>query len=252
MGTTLVKLGIQVDADCALYGGHKDSAHILCCPDSRAQTKWAQSISLLRTWFNLRSTLPALRNSICSHLQTWGDGTNINKTTTVSWPGFTGALTDQSSIGWQLFMQGCISTAWKEIQHSYFKWLGRRNTGRRWAELLISKLLNISWDMWDHRNSVRHAPNNPRQRKARSALDTAVISELCSGRGLLSTNLWHFSNLSCTGLLKKSNEAKKKWLQIIEAGRRFALNQASNLPSSKVSYQGERDSLHQWIATGRY
>jgi hypothetical protein len=149
-------------------------------------------------------------------------------------------------------MEGCISTAWKEIQHSLFKWLGRRNTGRRWAELLISKLLNISWDMWDHRNSVRHAPNNPRQRKARSALDTAVISELRSGRGLLSTNLWHFFDLSCADLIKKSNEAKKKWLQIIEAGQHFALAQACGLPSSEVSYQGERDSLRQCIATGRY
>ena len=42
----------------------------------------------------------------------------------------------------------------KEVQDEYYIWLDRRNTGRRWAELLIVKLIDIAWDMWEHRNHV--------------------------------------------------------------------------------------------------
>ena len=159
-------------------------------------------------------------------------------------------MAEQDHIGWKLFMEGCISTEWKGIQQTYFRWLGRRNTGRRWAELLITKLLGISWDMWDHRNRVRHAPNNPRQRKARSALDAAVTSELQLGRGILPTSLWYHFDYSIPALLAKPTDAKKNWLQLIEAGRRFALAQALGLPSAEVSYRAERDALRYWLSTG--
>jgi hypothetical protein len=53
IGTTLVKWNMQVDMECALYGTNKDTEHIICCPDHRVLTKWAQSINNLCNWLNL-------------------------------------------------------------------------------------------------------------------------------------------------------------------------------------------------------
>jgi hypothetical protein len=79
----------------------------------------------------------------------------------ISWPGLVDALSMQESNGWKLFMEGCISTKWKEGQHSYSQWLGERNTEHCWAELFIISLFEIFWVMWDHQNHVWYALNNP-------------------------------------------------------------------------------------------
>jgi hypothetical protein len=64
------------------------------------------------------------------------------------------------------------------VQEEYYSWLDRRNTGRRWTELLIVKLVEVAWDMWDHRNHSQNVPDNPRWLKALTALDHAVLEEL--------------------------------------------------------------------------
>jgi hypothetical protein len=115
-------------------------------------------------------------------------------------------------------MERYISTKWKEVQHSYFQWLGQRNTERSWAEQLTTNLLEILWDMWDHQNRVWHAPNNPCQRKARIALHDAVFSQVHARCGLVTMTLWHLFCLSYSDLLKKSSKVKKCWLKLIEAG----------------------------------
>jgi hypothetical protein len=42
----------------------------------------------------------------------------------------------------------------------HFLWLGRRNTGKRWATALVVKLLEIAWDLWDHRNPDQVQPGD--------------------------------------------------------------------------------------------
>jgi hypothetical protein len=57
---------------------------------------------------------------------------------------------DCIGIGWLAFFEGCIATEWVGIQEAHFIWLGRRNTGKRWATSLVVKLWEITWDIWDH------------------------------------------------------------------------------------------------------
>jgi hypothetical protein len=50
---------------------------------------------------------------------------------------------------------GRISIEWKVVQQAYYyEWLGKHNTGKKWALALIQKTFEVSWDMWDHRNEV--------------------------------------------------------------------------------------------------
>jgi hypothetical protein len=53
-------------------------------------------------------------------------------------------------------LNGQVSTAWKEIQHQYYLFLGNRNSGERWVWLLIQKIWGVAWGQWEHRNKVVH------------------------------------------------------------------------------------------------
>ncbi len=66
------------------------------------------------------------------------------------------AVHDQENLGWQNFLEGCMSGKWREIQQRYYTWLGSRKTGLWWAVALIQKLWDVSWDQWEHWNAVLH------------------------------------------------------------------------------------------------
>jgi hypothetical protein len=51
---------------------------------------------------------------------------------------------------------GQVSALWKEIEHQYFLFLGKRDSGERWVRLLIQKLWDVAWYQWEHRNEVVH------------------------------------------------------------------------------------------------
>jgi hypothetical protein len=68
----------------------------------------------------------------------------------------------QNDIGWEALLNGQVSLHWKEIQHQYYIFLGKRNTGERWVRLLIEKMWDVAWDQWDHRKEVVHKQDNLR------------------------------------------------------------------------------------------
>jgi len=35
-----------------------------------------------------------------------------------------------------------------------------RKTGKRWLTALIQKMWKVAWDLWEHRNGVRHEQEN--------------------------------------------------------------------------------------------
>ena len=69
-------------------------------------------------------------------------------------PGLLQAIAAQDRIGWLAFFEGCIAVKWAGVQEAHFLWLGRRNTGKQWATSLVVKLLEVAWDLWDHRNEA--------------------------------------------------------------------------------------------------
>ena len=62
----------------------------------------------------------------------------------------------QQKIGWRAFIGCCLPFEWTKVQGYYFKWLGSRQTGRRWVAALIKNIWDVSWDQWVSRNSALH------------------------------------------------------------------------------------------------
>ncbi len=66
----------------------------------------------------------------------------------------------QDKIGWQNFMEGCISTHFYFIQHYHLSLSGSILNGADWTKTLISKLLHITHSQWIYRNFALHDQQN--------------------------------------------------------------------------------------------
>ena len=54
----------------------------------------------------------------------------------------------QKDIGCILSLDGYLSHEWVQVHQLYLEWIGSRNSGKRWAVVLICKLWEIEWDAW--------------------------------------------------------------------------------------------------------
>ena len=54
-------------------------------------------------------------------------------------PGLLQAFNVQDCIGGLASFEGCIAVEGAGVQEAHFIWLGRRNTGKRWATSLVLK-----------------------------------------------------------------------------------------------------------------
>jgi hypothetical protein len=87
----------------------------------------------------------------------------------------------QDCIGWTNFMLRQMTGESASAQQDYLDYLGRRKTGKRWLIAVMAKLLNISWDMWDHRNGVLHHKDHPLMQLASKAANWQIDKEYEQG-----------------------------------------------------------------------
>jgi hypothetical protein len=66
------------------------------------------------------------------------------------------ALDHQLKLGWDQFVCGRIAIQWQALQSAHSEELRVRQTGQKWASLLIMAVWNYTWTLWDHRNDVLH------------------------------------------------------------------------------------------------
>jgi hypothetical protein len=66
----------------------------------------------------------------------------------------------QHDIMWEALLNGKVLIVWKEIQHQYFLFPGKSNSGERWVRLMIQKRWDVAWDQRKHRNEVVHKKEN--------------------------------------------------------------------------------------------
>jgi hypothetical protein len=121
-------------------------------------------------------TMPELQSVILLRLRQWKGLTTQNPAFTASHSLRT-AVHHQDEIGWYNFLMGRISVKWHAVQHWYYEWLGKSNTGRKWAVALIKKIFKVSWDMWDHRNDVRLNTTTCAKFRRINALNALILNK---------------------------------------------------------------------------
>lgn len=122
----------------------------------------------------------------------------------------------------------------------YYRDLGLRNTGKRWASKLIVTNWQLIHKLWLGRNEVLHHKDIIHSLSGAAVLDIEVERMYDAGCADLPTAAHKWFQLSKSQLLDKSTDYKKGWLLIIRTIRE-ALDIAdySIFTSSK--------SLRKWV-----
>ena len=66
------------------------------------------------------------------------------------------AYEEQEDIGWDNLLLEVALTKWDTAQEKYRLTMRIMRLGRRWLVMILSKLMNIKWDMWNKTCQWRH------------------------------------------------------------------------------------------------
>lgn len=218
IGIVLQRWGMQDHADCPRCQAPETAVHVLRCRDPRAVTVWDTTLSKLESWMMKKRTNPDLQRAILQRLREWHSDSPFGP---IPWDcTFKDAFKNQDAIGWYPFLLGHVSYHWQGVQQDYYNSLALDNTGKQWVRQLILQLFNISWDMWEHRNGIKHKTSTPAQLRALLLLDTRIRAEfaLTDTDLLFRDKKWFFKPLSVL-LDTYTPIEKEQWLASVSAAR---------------------------------
>ena len=116
-------------------------------------------------------------------------------------------------------MGGCISIEWARVQGDYYKWIGLKKTGRRWAVALIKKLWEVAWDQWECRNGALHNTPMAADLSGALSLDSAISAECQLGPVGLPQKVRRVFPIDVTTLITSPLMDRKCWFVLVRAAR---------------------------------
>ena len=161
--------------------------------------------------------------------------------------GLRAAILEQDDIGWYNFLMGRPSARWRDVQHRYYEWLQRRNTGKAWLQALIKKVWEVSWDMWDHRNHVRTTTTTPAMRREIENLNEQIVEQFEEGEAGLGQQDHQLLAKPLAHVLGLDLDHKSQWLESISLARIWFVNQ-HEVESPSLRHQ--REFMASWMSDG--
>ena len=196
----------------------------------------------LDEWMKLQETEPDMHKHLLGHLQNWRKDRRYHMGWAMS-PLLIRAMRQQTEIGWYNFILGRHHLSFEAIQHAHYLENKSKRTGRRWAVALNKKLMEVAWDMWDHRNSIlHHTSDNFHIKMVEVDVDLAIAREFRKGkRQVLKRDKELFKGKR--RLRKQPLLDKQRWLAAVR-GARIAWKAKQN---AMPSLQPERDNMATWL-----
>ncbi len=109
---------------------------------------------------------------------------------------------------------------WATLQERYYRLdPDCSRTGRAWASKLQFELWGIVWDMWRHRQEVKHATPTAEDMMMQQEARAAATEELCTGIQTLPPLYTIYFSMSSQRLLEKSATDLRAWLRLIRGAR---------------------------------
>ena len=176
LGKVLQRNLQQDHAECPRCAAFETTGHGVKCQAPKAQRQWDSSITKLDAWLLKAMTLPDLNRAILQRLKSWRNN-NDRTEPSFRWPGINDIVRQQDRVGWRAFFEGAVLQSWAAKQQEYYTWLKRKNTGKRWIVMLIKKLWEISWNMWEQQNGELQNPESPATIQEHNRLDAAITIE---------------------------------------------------------------------------
>jgi len=208
----------QEEDACPRCGAQEDAPHVWLCKGQGTEDRWTKALQELENLLHQLDTDPTLTHIILVYLRGWWSNEGISY---IPPRNFQELLHRQNLVGWWRFFEGWLVGAWAEHQHRYYTLIHSARTGRRWVCAIITKLWNIAWDMWEHRNGILHENENLVTRALQTQLNAKVMRAYLN---LSSRLLWHTDRhlvyLSLHDLIRKDDNYKATWLSVAEPALR--------------------------------
>jgi ribonuclease HI len=236
----------QETAECPRCQAPTERAsHVLTCRDPRADAVWKMALTKLERWMTSQRTMPQLQTAILNGLSQWRDPTHLPCPSGIQ--DIRTAVALQDTIGWYPFATGHMGYLWKGIQQQYYAFLGRRNTGKKWARELIKKLWGVAWDMWEHRNDILHNSDTPAKLRRIAQANLRIEEEFDTGiEGLLPRDK-HWILQPMVQVLRYDLIVKAQWLESVALAReRFKIRR----DASHEIMRNQRELMAQWLLGG--
>ena len=217
------------DPLCPSCGREDEScAHVLYCEEVGRVESLCRSIDNMAQWLHDVGTDPQLSQLIIAFAKGRG-GTSMFELTRTADLKFRLLAESQDIIGWRRFMEGMISKEWAEIQRDHYNLFGGKVTPPKWAQGLVTRLLEVTHGQWLYRNVQVHDTTTgilATQRKEK--LQKAIEDQLeLGGSGLEEEDKW-LLEINLEDLETTSGETQEYWLLAIIAAREARLLRAQS------------------------
>lgn len=222
----------------------EDSEHVTKCQGPGATEQWEKSIMELEEWMKKNKTDRNIIRAISQGLNAWNTEQPV-ETEIFSQP-IRATIAQQTKIGWRNLLEGFPAKRWAQHQEEYFKQIGSKRSSRRWKAALVKKLAEVTWQMWDHRNSV----NNENETATMSIeVNKKIEEEYNQGFGNLSSAAKKLAQQPKELLMTKGLNYRQQWLRTITANREFIESQKSKNQAPKEILDGQ--GYVWWVRNGK-
>ena len=151
----------------------------------------------------------------------------------------------QSEIGWDNFLLGRWSPAWRLLQTDHYKALGSLKSGRRWAAAVIHQLMMTAWDLWQYRNNRLHQNDGPRALAEHASLNLRIEEQVHLGTaGMLPSSRHLLQHNPIYKLRSMTIPNKSFWLHSVRIGRK---DFADTLAGTPPRLRREAALMQAWL-----
>ena len=106
------------------------------------------------------------------------------------------------------------------VQALHYTLISSKRSATKWGSLVTAQLWNISFQLWDNRNSILFKHETREKLNGLAILKQCVAREFHTGRSDLSSVYGsYFTNLTLEQLLSKRAAYLKRWFLVIPSAR---------------------------------
>jgi hypothetical protein len=195
-------------------------AHVLMCEQEDRVKCFLRSVENLRTWLEAVGTNPWLTESICSfaqsrNSQSFGQCVECYHDTRMD-----RLARSQDKIGWRRFMEGMISKEFCKIQDVHGGLYGTI-PGNKWAQCLVTKLLEITHGQWLVRNFLIHDEvSGMLALERKEDLQIAIEEQIEMGVRGLDDEDKYLMEIKLEDLETTRGESQAYWLLAVQSARK--------------------------------
>jgi hypothetical protein len=195
---------------------NEDIVNVLACRKPSVGTHYQQSVTTAITTLDSIGTSPDIVLVLKSRLLSWGCPSARNLDYYPMSSAIRSALRDQASLSWYQALTGRLSLLWQDAQVEWrYKCLPIR-----WAGQASLAHLEISWQMWEHRNHIYHDPAHPWSVQRSQDISQQIINTLGAHNDteILKRDC-HLFSISPQVLTQRFYDAEKyKWMASVTYG----------------------------------